>query len=133
MRTTSVKVLILMIRLSALPSQRVLPLMVGLTGCAGDRYNQSTGHPVDGNRTADADDNQITDPRIEDRRTAARVRESLAAAPQYKFDGVKVMVGDGVVQLSGFVNTNAQRDRAGEVASKIVGVMSVENNLTVKE
>src|SRR5271169_4691366 len=105
---TSVKVLSLITCLCA------LPLMVGLTGCAGDRYNQST------------------DPRIEDSRTAERVREALAATPQYKFDGVQVAASDGVVHLSGVVNINAQRARAGEVARKVVGVKSVENNLTVK-
>ena len=89
--------------------------MVGLTGCAADRYYQST------------------DQRVEDSRTAERVREALAAAPQYKFDGVQVAASNGVVQLSGFVNTSAQRNRAGEVASKVVGVKTVENNLTIKD
>ncbi len=91
-----------------------LTLTVSLTGCAGDRYNQST------------------DPRMEDNRTAERVREALAATPQYKFDGVKVAANNSAVRLSGFVNTSAQRTRAGEVASKVVGVKSVENNLAVK-
>ena len=109
MTKTSVKMLALITCLSA------LPLVVGLTGCAGDRYSQSTGQS------------------IEDSRTAERVREALAAAPEYKFDGVKVMAGNGVVRLSGFVNTSAQRKTAGEVAGKVVGVKSVENNLTVKE
>ena len=88
--------------------------MVGLMGCASDRYNQST------------------DPHIEDSRTAERVREALAATPQYKFDGVQVAASNSAVRLSGFVNTSAQRTRAGEVASKVVGVKSVENNLAVK-
>lgn len=89
--------------------------MVGLTGCAGDRYNQST------------------DQRVEDSRTSERVREALAAAPQYKFDGVQIAASNGVVQLSGYVNTSAQRTRAGEVASKVVGVRTVENNLKIKD
>ena len=54
-------------------------------------------------------------------------------APDYKYDGVKVIACNGVVQLSGFVNTSAQKNSAGEVASKVVGVKSVENNLTVKD
>ena len=89
--------------------------MAGLTGCTGDRYNRST------------------DQRIEDRRMAERVREALAAVPAYKFDGVQVAAGKGVVQLSGLVNTSAQRNSAGEVARKVVGVKGVENNLTVKD
>src|SRR5208282_5937775 len=85
MTKTSAKVLTLIIRLSA------LPLMVCLTGCAGDRHNQSMDH------------------RIDDNRTAERVREALAAGANYKYDGVKVIAGNGVVQLSGFVTTSVQR------------------------
>jgi osmotically-inducible protein OsmY len=107
-------------------------LVVGLTGCAGGRQIQSTGHRVGDNRTADSDYNQIMDQHVEDSRTAERVREALAATPQYKFDGVQVAASNGVVQLSGFVNTSAQRTRAVEVASKVVGVESVENSLAVK-
>ena len=107
--------------------------MVGLTGCAGDRYQQSTGHRIDANRTAEPSYDQSLDLRIEDRRTAERVREALAAGADYKYDGVKVIASNGVVQLSGFVNTSAQRSRAGEVISKVVGVKDVVNNITVKE
>jgi signal transduction histidine kinase len=59
---------------------------------------------------------------MEDGRTAERVREALAAGSEYKFDGIRVAAGNGVIQLSGFVNTSAQRNRAGEVALKVVGV-----------
>ena len=107
--------------------------MVGLTGCAGDRYNPSTGHRIDDNPIAERGNDQSTDQRIEDSRTAERVREALAAGADYRYDGVKVIASNGVVQLSGFVNTSAQRNSAGEVASKVVGVKSVENNLTVKD
>jgi osmotically-inducible protein OsmY len=93
----------------------MLPLAVGLTGCAGDRYNQSTGQ------------------RIDDNRTAERVKEALAHDPQYKYDGVNVVAFKGVVQLSGFVNTKAQKSSAGAVAKKVEGVREIENNITVKE
>jgi hyperosmotically inducible protein len=89
--------------------------MVGLTGCAAGRYNQSA------------------DQRIEDSRMAERVREALAAGGDYRYDGVKVTTGDGVVRLSGFVGTSAQRNRAGEITGKVAGVKEVVNNLTVKE
>jgi osmotically-inducible protein OsmY len=122
-----VKVLTLINCLSA------LPLMVGLMGCANDRHNQTTGHRNYDDRVEEPGYNQITDQRVEDSRTAVRVREDLAAAPQYRFDGVQVAASNGVVQLSGFVNTSAQRTRAGEVASKVVGVKSIENNLTIRD
>ena len=127
MTKTSVKVLAVITCVSA------LPLMVGLTGCAGDRYHQSTAPRIEDNPTAEPGPDQSTDQRIEDSRTAERVREVLAAGADYKYDQVKVIASNGVVQLSGFVNTSAQRNSAGEVTSKVVGVKSVENNLTVKE
>ena len=107
--------------------------MVGLTGCAGDRYNQSTGQRIDDNRTAEHGDSQSTAQRIEDSRTAERVREALAARTDYRYDGVKVITSNGVVQLSGFVNTSAQRKSAGEVASEVVAVKDVVNNIAIKE
>jgi len=107
--------------------------MVGLMGCVTDRYNPNTVYRVDDNRIAEPGYNQTTDQRIEDRRTAERVREALAAGADYRYDGVKVVASKGVVELSGFVNTGAQRNRAAEVTSKVVGVKGVENNLTVRE
>jgi osmotically-inducible protein OsmY len=109
MTKTSVKVWALITCLGA------LSVITGLTGCAANRYNQSTNQ------------------RVEDSRTAERVREALAAVPEYKFDGVQVAACKGVVQLSGFVNASAQRNRAGKVARKVVGVKDVVNDITVKE
>jgi hyperosmotically inducible periplasmic protein len=127
MARKSIKVLALITGLSA------LPLMVGVTGCAGSRSPPNMGHSLDDQRTVGRGSNQSADQSIEDRRMAARVREALAAAPEYKFNDVRVAAGQGVVQLSGFVNTSAQRNRAGDLASKVVGVKSVENNLTIKD
>ena len=121
------KVLALITCLSA------LPLTVGLTGCAGDRHDQSTGHRIDDNRAAEPGYHPSTDLRVDDRRMAERVREALAAGADYKYDGVKVIASNGVVQLRGFVNTSAQRNSAGKVTSKVVGVKGVENNLMVKD
>lgn len=124
---TSVKVLALITCLSA------LPVLFGLTGCAGDRYQHSTALRIEDHPTAEPGHNQITDERVEDSRTAERVREALAAGANYKYDGVKVIASRGIVQLSGVVNTSAQRNSASEVTSTVVGVRRVENNLTVKE
>jgi osmotically-inducible protein OsmY len=91
----------------------LLPLVVGLAGCASSHVEQGT------------------DLRLEDSRTAERVRETLAAGPDYKYDGVKVTVVDGVVRLTGSVDTPVRKSRAGEVAGRVVGVKQVENGLSV--
>jgi osmotically-inducible protein OsmY len=93
-----------------------MPLLLSVTGCTtGSRYEQSTGE------------------RIDDHGTSSRVRAALADDSQYKYDGVNVETFKGVVQLSGFVNTKDQKNRAGDLARKVKGVTDVENNITVKE
>ncbi len=95
--------------------------LAGLTGCTSARPTfpapparaESPGVPV------------------EDRRTAERVREALAAAAGYKFDAVRVEAREGVVQLSGLVHTNSQRSAALDVASKVKGVKDVVDNLAI--
>jgi hypothetical protein len=93
---------------------------------------QDRSHRIDDERTAERGYNHITDQRIQDSRTAERVREALAAIADYKYDGVKVTACDGVVQLSGVVNTSAQRNSAARAAGKVLGAKTVENRLTVK-
>ena len=127
MKETSVKGVALISYLGA------FTLMVGLTGCAGDRHDQSPGPLIDDQRTGKPGYSQSTDLRMEDRRMAERVREALAAGADYKYDRVKVVTFTGIVQLTGFVNTSAQRIKAGEVALKVAGVKIVENNLMVKD
>jgi hyperosmotically inducible protein len=38
----------------------------------------------------------------------------------------------GVVQLSGFVSTAAEKEKASEIARKVKGVTDVRNNIIVK-
>jgi len=89
--------------------------VVGLTGCAGNRYTQSTGEHID------------------DHADSSRVRKALSADTQYKYGDVTVQTCKGVVQLSGFVNSRDQKSRAGDLARKVEGIKEVENNITVKE
>ena len=93
-----------------------LPLLLGVTGCTtGSRYNQSTGEYID------------------DHGTTSRVRSALSDDTEYKYGGVNVETFKGTVQLSGFVNSRDQKNRAGDLAKKVVGVREVVNNITVKE
>ena len=115
MRTTckntgkTLKVLGLLLSLGA------LPLVGGLTGCAGNRYTQSTGEHID------------------DRADSSRVRKTLSADDKYKYEGVNIETFKGIVQLSGFVNTRDQKNRAGDLARNTEGIKEVRNNITVKE
>ena len=93
-----------------------LPLVCGVTGCTtGSRYTQSTGEYID------------------DHTLSSHVKKALKTDPQYKYDDVNVVTFKEVVQLNGFVNTNDQKTRAGDLARKVEGVKEVQNNITVKE
>lgn len=52
-----------------------------------------------------------------------------------KVDGLDVNVdaNDGKITLSGWASTQAEKDRAGQVARQTEGVTSVENNIQIKE
>ncbi len=77
-----------------------------------------------------------SDPRTEyqranDSRITSQLRQRLAEEPVYKFKGVDVKTYDGIVQLSGFVNSDQQKARAGQLAQQVAGVNRVENALTL--
>ena len=85
------------------------------TGC-------STNHSDERSTGRAADDEKIQD----------HVKDRLRHEPTYKFSDVDVKTFNGVVQLSGFVNTEEQKQRAGELAQQTAGVAQVINNITLK-
>ena len=92
-----------------------LPLIGTVTGCAGDRYHESTGESID--------DTTIT----------MHVKSALSNDTEYKYDGVDVKTFKGTVQLSGFVDTSEESHRAAKLAKGVEGVKDVENSITVKQ
>jgi hyperosmotically inducible periplasmic protein len=86
----------------------------GLTGCAGDQTEKSTGEYID------------------DAGTTGRVKSALGDDTKYKFEDVKVTTFKGTVQLSGFVNSAEQKSRAEEIARQVRGTREVVNNITVR-
>ncbi|HWX22974.1 MAG TPA: BON domain-containing protein [Candidatus Binatia bacterium] len=116
MKKTSVNTVKALKTLGLILSLGATPVLLGVTGCTtGSRYEQSTGE------------------RIDDHGTSSRVRAALAEDTQYKYDGVSVETFKGTVQLSGFVNSRDQKNRAGDLAKKVPAVREVANNITVKE
>src|SRR5690242_19069378 len=89
----------------------------GLTGC------ESWDH-----RTSERSEGRMVD----DHKISSEVRRDLVNEPVYKFNDVDVKTFNGVVQLSGFVNSEDQKRRAAEIAQQIPGVTQVVNNITLK-
>ena len=91
-----------------------LGLIALQSGCAGSPTKESTGEFVD--------DSTIT----------TKVKAAFVHDDTVKAFDVSVETFKGVVQLSGFVDTAAQKSRAGELAANVRGVRDVKNNITVK-
>jgi hypothetical protein len=69
---------------------------------------------------------------MDDKHLTENIRKSLDQDPVYKFYGVSVHTFAGEVQLSGFVNTDAQKRRAAEIASQTPGANRVLDELALK-
>jgi hyperosmotically inducible periplasmic protein len=76
---------------------------------------------------------QTTGGAIDDSTITAKVKSALIDDDTTKGGDIKVETRGGVVQLSGFVATQAQKDAAGKVAKSVTGVKSVNNGLGIKQ
>jgi len=92
----------------------LLMLIATFAACASTRTQESTGEYVD--------DSVIT----------TKVKAELAGDDFFKSFQISVETFKGVVQLSGFVNSQQAVDKAGQIARSVNGVTSVKNNLIVK-
>jgi osmotically-inducible protein OsmY len=89
-------------------------LLAFLFGCASTPQHEGTGAYVD--------DTVIT----------TKVKAAIFNEPSLKSMEINVETFKGVVQLSGFVSTRANIDRAAQVARGVEGVVSVKNDMRVK-
>ena len=93
----------------------VLLMIASLVACASTSKQSGTGEYVD--------DSVIT----------TKVKSLLAADDFLKSFEISVETYKGVVQLSGFVDSQNAVNKAGEIARGVKGVTSVKNNLNVKK
>lgn len=88
--------------------------LVAAGGCASTSKQEGTGEYVD--------DTVIT----------TRVKAAILNDPVTKVLEVNVETFKGVVQLSGFVSSQAAANRAVELARGVKGVSSVRNDMRIK-
>jgi osmotically-inducible protein OsmY len=91
-----------------------LLLVALMAGCASSATQESTGEYID--------DSGIT----------ASVKAAIYNDPMLKVGQISVETYNGVVQLSGFVDSAQAARRAVELARSVKGVKSVKNSLIVK-
>jgi hyperosmotically inducible protein len=75
---------------------------------------------------------EISGEYLEDSIFTTYVKTLLANDAFFKSFQISVETYKGIVQLSGFVNSQQAVDKAGQTARSVQGVNSVKNNLIVK-
>lgn len=89
-------------------------MVVALAACGSTPTREATGEYVD--------DSVIT----------TKVKAALLKDPVVSGLAVNVETFKGVVQLSGFVKTAAERNRAVELSQEITGVKSIKNDILLR-
>lgn len=89
-------------------------VVVTMLGCAGSRTQKSAGDVID------------------DGVIGAKVKTALLADEEVSGLQVEVETFKGIVQLSGFVDTAAQANKAEQIARGVQGVKEVQNKLSIK-
>ncbi|MGB7988863.1 MAG: BON domain-containing protein [Candidatus Methylophosphatis roskildensis] len=92
----------------------ILIVALTLAACAATRKQESTGEYFD--------DTTLT----------TKVKAALLDDPAVSGLAVNVETFKGIVQLSGFVKTPAERDRAVELARTVGGVKQVKNDILIR-
>ncbi|MDP3514368.1 MAG: BON domain-containing protein [Sulfuritalea sp.] len=85
-----------------------------LAACGGSPTKESTGEYVD--------DSVIT----------TKVKSAFIQDKDVKASDIKVETFKGVVQLSGFVASRSELEKASQVASQVPGVKAVRNDIRLK-
>lgn len=70
---------------------------------------------------------------VDDGIITAKLKSALLADPNVKSFDIAVLTRKGAVQLSGFVDSQAQIDQAIAIAYKMDGVTSVGNEMSIKK
>jgi osmotically-inducible protein OsmY len=102
-------------KLTVISSLSAAVAVLGLSGCETHKDSERTEGRV-----------------VDDSRITHNIQSDLRNEPVFKFNEVDVKTFNGVVQLSGFVNTEDQKQRAAELAQRTAGVTQVVNGITLK-
>jgi hypothetical protein len=71
--------------------------------------------------------------RMDDTLLTARVKGALVNDPITRAHVITIETFQGIIQLSGFVSTAAEKARAGEVVAAVPGVLEVRNAIQVRQ
>jgi hyperosmotically inducible protein len=121
-----------------------LSTILGLAGCqqegtaekAGKKLDQATekaGEKIEGAKESVIDKTQTAGEYIDDSVITMKVKTAILNDPILNASHIEVTTVNGVVKLSGTVDSEQSIGRAMEVANSQKNVKSVQNALVVKE
>jgi osmotically-inducible protein OsmY len=90
-------------------------LMTIVVGCAENTKHESTGESFDSAVLT------------------TKIKSTFVGDSRLKANDISVETYKGIVQLSGFVDTQAESDRAVQLARTVKGVKAVNNSLIIKQ
>jgi hyperosmotically inducible protein len=88
--------------------------VLGTAACSSTRTQRAPGEQID------------------DAALLTSVKSALVSDPVTEAGEINVDVNRGVVKLSGFVDSSKEKSAAGDIARKVDGVQSVQNDIAVK-
>ncbi|KQW87339.1 transporter [Massilia sp. Root418] len=100
--------------LQSIPTLLAALMLAATVGCASTPTSESTGEYID--------DTALT----------ANVKAAMVNQPELNASEINVETYKGTVQLSGFVSSQADIDKAVAAARSINGVKSVTNDMRLK-
>ncbi|HSI38620.1 MAG TPA: BON domain-containing protein [Methylotenera sp.] len=109
-------------QLKYIPTMILAGVLVATVGCASTTKKEETSTSKKESVGEYFDDTVIT----------TKVKAAILNESTLKSSEINVETYKGVVQLSGFVNSNADIDKAVEVARGVKGVTSVKNDMRLK-
>lgn len=111
------------IQSSSILMAAAIALMLG--GCGNKAEPPKVGAPATTKTTVGTE--------IDDTVVTTKVKSALLADADIKSFDLKVETRKGMVQLSGFVDNQAQIDRAITTTRGVEGVKNIENNIVIKD
>jgi hypothetical protein len=113
-----------------------------VVGCANTPSRQATNASVDDRpRTTKVEDahsvegaphGDTVSAAVSDSDLTLRVKSALIGNPDTQTTQIDVTTENGIVLLSGFVDSNEVREQAANVARTVQGVKAIDNGLEVK-
>ncbi|HEX5539803.1 MAG TPA: BON domain-containing protein [Methylophilaceae bacterium] len=103
------------------------------TGTSTEMNGTGTGTDMNTPPAAPAGDSQTMGDKVDDGVITTKVKSALLADDTVKGLDINVDTAQGVVSLSGTVDSQTQIDMATQIAKGVEGVKDVQNQLTVKQ